>query len=177
MVRMLKGLRGFPLIFCVSRFAGSLPVTQRFLEPRAASLGGVRMAAAAASSDPGGKVVFITNKMCPFAQRTWICLEEYGMDYDMKEISLYGAGGKPGWFMKMNPRGEVPVIELNGEVVADSELTLDAIEQAAGGESHLAPEVVSLRRQINQELKPIGKRAVLQGDRGKLPELLRKMEE
>ena len=119
MVRMLPGLRGSPLIFIsVARLAYSLPVTPRFLEPRAASLGGIRMAAA--SSDPGGKVVFITNKMCPFAQRTWICLEEYGMDYDMKEISLYGAGGKPGWFMKMNPKGLVPVLKHGDTVVTES---------------------------------------------------------
>ena len=28
----------------------------------------------------------------------------------MEEVSLYGAGGKPDWFMKLNPKGEVPVL-------------------------------------------------------------------
>ena len=99
------------------------------------------------------------------------------MDYQMKEISLYGSGGKPGWFMKMNPKGEVPVIDLDGQIVADSEETLDAIEAAAGGDSHASATVAKLRRLINQELKPVGKRAVLQGDRTSLTELLQKMEE
>ena len=37
---------------------------------------------------------FITNKMCPFAQKAYIALEVSNAPYEMEEISLYGAGGK-----------------------------------------------------------------------------------
>jgi Glutathione S-transferase, N-terminal domain len=33
-------------------------------------------------------VKFITNKMCPYAQRTWIALEEAQLPYELVEISL-----------------------------------------------------------------------------------------
>ena len=37
-------------------------------------------------------VMLVTNKMCPFAQKTWICLEEkkaaHGVEYKLEEIGL-----------------------------------------------------------------------------------------
>jgi glutathione S-transferase len=51
------------------------------------------------------EVTLYTNKMCPFAQKAWIALEEkkaaHGVPFKAEEISLYGAGGKPGWFLKV----------------------------------------------------------------------------
>ena len=37
---------------------------------------------------------FITNKMCPFAQKAYIALEVANAPYEMEEISLYGPNGK-----------------------------------------------------------------------------------
>lgn len=73
---------------------------------------------------------FVTNKMCPFAQKVWCALEASQTPYEMEEISLYGAGGKPGWFMKLNPRGTVPVLVANGgaSVYPDSDIVLDQFE-------------------------------------------------
>jgi len=64
----------------------------------------------------------------------------------MREVSLYGSGGKPDWFWELNPAGTVPIVvtvtsssssvtaEVDDdgkegweEVFADSELILDAI--------------------------------------------------
>jgi glutaredoxin len=63
---------------------------------------------------------FYTNPKCPFAQRVWIALEEKKLEYSAVVINLYGSGGKPGWFMQLNPKGEVPVIKHNENVVIDS---------------------------------------------------------
>mmetsp|Transcript_22988 Transcript_22988/g.43718 ORF Transcript_22988/g.43718 Transcript_22988/m.43718 type:complete len:236 (-) Transcript_22988:40-747(-) len=73
---------------------------------------------------------FITNRLCPFAQKVWCALEVSKTPYEMEEISLYGAGGKPGWFMKLNPRGTVPVLVANGgaAVYPDSDVVLDMFE-------------------------------------------------
>lgn len=46
---------------------------------------------------------FITNPMCPFAQKVWIAFECGNISYQREEISLYGSGGKPDWFWKLNP--------------------------------------------------------------------------
>eukprot|EP00820_Chromera_velia_P015933 Cvel_25680.t1-p1 / transcript=Cvel_25680.t1 / gene=Cvel_25680 / organism=Chromera_velia_CCMP2878 / gene_product=hypothetical protein / transcript_product=hypothetical protein / location=Cvel_scaffold2943:21157-21569(+) / protein_length=110 / sequence_SO=supercontig / SO=protein_coding / is_pseudo=false len=78
---------------------GGVP-SSGFLTPPVASLcrrkavASMETGEGAASAPP--KLQFITNRQCPFAQKTWIALEESGMPYEMKEISLYGSGGKPG---------------------------------------------------------------------------------
>lgn len=48
----------------------------------------------------------------------------------MEEIGLYGAGGKPSWFLKLNPRGTVPVLVTHGgaAVYPDSDVVLDQYE-------------------------------------------------
>ena len=67
-----------------------------------------------------GEVTFYTNSKCPYAQRVWIALEEKGVKYTAVEIALYGSGGKPGWFMRLNPKGEVPVLKHNEKVIVES---------------------------------------------------------
>ena len=143
------------------------------------------MPAAAAAASPPRR--FITNKMCPFAQKAWIALEESGLPYRLEEIPLYGSGGKPDWFWTLNPAGTVPVLVVypggedtttlddtkEEEVLADSDLILDAMEQGGiGGSSSPSSLLVDASRRnakgvqewrstINQKLIPVGKRAVL----------------
>jgi glutathione S-transferase len=59
---------------------------------------------------------FITNRMCPYAQKVWMALEVLQISYTMVEIPLYGKDGKPDWFLQYNPKGTVPVL-----VVEESE--------------------------------------------------------
>jgi glutathione S-transferase len=42
------------------------------------------------------------------------------VDFNLTEISLYGAGGKPDWFLSMNPKGMVPVLRHGDKVVVES---------------------------------------------------------
>lgn len=82
---------------------------------------------------------FITNRKCPFAQKVWIALEAMSprANYVVEEVSLYGWGGKPRWFLEMNPAGQVPVLEVTNagdgsrEVVVDSEAILDYLANAS----------------------------------------------
>lgn len=70
----------------------------------------------------------VTNTKCPFAQKTWICLEEYAgpKGYELLEVGLYGANGKPGWFMDINPKGYVPVLWLpSGRIITESDDIID----------------------------------------------------
>lgn len=85
------------------------------------------------------EVRFITNKMCPFAQKVWIALEKCEIHYRLDEISLYGTNGKPDWFWNLNPKGTVPVLVYhegdNGStqskpiVLTDSDMILNHMEQ------------------------------------------------
>uniref|UniRef100_A0A7S0CP74 GST C-terminal domain-containing protein n=1 Tax=Amorphochlora amoebiformis TaxID=1561963 RepID=A0A7S0CP74_9EUKA len=102
----------------------------------------------------------------------------------MVEVSLYGAGGKPDWFWKLNPKGEVPVIQtLDGSVVADSEQTLDYIaDNFAKDMRGMSKEdmrlITAWRTCINNKLKPIGKRVVCGSERlDSLHKVLQELEE
>jgi hypothetical protein len=114
---------------------------------------------------------FVTNKMCPYAQKVWIALEVFDVPYSLTEVSLYGPNGKPSWFLKLNPRGTVPVLlnEDSGEVYPDSDLILDYLNLDKS-ESSLK-EIESWRNVLNARLIPIGKRAVLNGSKKSLHEL------
>lgn len=73
-------------------------------------------------------LLFVTHRRCPYAQKTWITLNVSGAPYEMVEISLYGPGGKPDWFLALNPKGEVPVLRTpEGQPVPGSEATLDFV--------------------------------------------------
>mmetsp|Transcript_18838 Transcript_18838/g.33204 ORF Transcript_18838/g.33204 Transcript_18838/m.33204 type:complete len:242 (+) Transcript_18838:44-769(+) len=128
---------------------------------------------------------FVTNKMCPFAQKAWIALEAANANYKLEQVSLYGPGGKPDWFWKLNPKGEVPILVIDDSVVlADSDLILDEIGRVLDSSTSspspsnlVAPNsddpkelhnTVQAFRECLREFLPIGKQAVLGGDKKKM---------
>lgn len=112
------------------------------------------------------------------AQKVWIALETLEVSYNMEEISLYGSGGKPDWFLKLNPKGTVPVLVVGQEAsmksrqrcFTDSDEILTQLgKDALPGGSKLCPtekemKITEFRSKMNQFL-PIGKRAVLGGNK------------
>lgn len=137
---------------------------------------------------------FVTNKRCPFAQKAWIALEASEHPYQMREVSLYGAGGKPDWFWKLNPQGTVPIVavkdggDAQDVVFADSELILDAVSdgRVSGKEgllqtSELSEDenacVAKWRKVLSKQLVPVGKSAVLGGSVPKLRSLLSELDD
>jgi len=105
----------------------------------------------------------------------------------MEEISLYGAGGKPKWFLQLNPSGTVPVLNINDgkKVIPDSEEILDYISSEDNGitccydknDKILSSKVDTWRKNISEKVIPIGKRAVLGGSKENLFTLLSELEE
>ena len=99
-------MRALPVIACCTLLALSLPRSAAFIpllahwrrgtdcgskqwrvrEGAGASIEKTRMMTSPAH------VMLVTNKMCPFAQKTWICLEEkkaaHGVEYKLEEIGL-----------------------------------------------------------------------------------------
>lgn len=96
----------------------------------------LRVRGGAAAARMGQDLMLVTNKMCPFAQKAWIVLEEkkaaHGVDFTLEEIGLYGGGGKPAWFLKMNPKGLVPVLKHGDRVVVESDDILKYIDANVG---------------------------------------------
>ena len=99
-------------------------------------------------------------------RRAWLALEESGQLYDLHEVALYGAGGKPAWFLRLNPCGQVPVIvDAQGQggaraVVTESEEIVDHV--ASCGDMRLLPAVperaARWRGLVNASLIPVGQK-------------------
>jgi len=124
----------------------------------------LRGGAAGARMDGGKDVQFVTNKMCPFAQKVWVCLEEKKVDYDLVEVGLYGSGGKPDWFMKLNPKGLVPVLKHGSKGVTESNDVCRYIDANFGAKGSLSPggssEVDAWLKLMDSEVLPAGKAMV-----------------
>jgi len=63
------------------------------------------------------KPKLISFKVCPFVQRSVILLKEKGVDYDIEYIDVYDP---PAWFLEISPTGKVPVLQVDGEVLFES---------------------------------------------------------
>lgn len=53
---------------------------------------------------------YTTSVVAPVAERVAIMLEECGLDYSAHEIEVGGGAKKPPEFLKVNPRGTIPVL-------------------------------------------------------------------
>lgn len=71
-----------------------------------------------------------TSNVCPFAQRTRMALHEKGIEYEPLEIEFVGDSfDKPDWFLALTPTGMMPVLKHAGEVVYDSDIVNEYIEE------------------------------------------------
>lgn len=69
-------------------------------------------------------------KFCPFVHRLKLVLAEKGIDHETVNIHLQR---KPDWFFQKNPRGVVPVIEKNGDIIYESDITSEYVDAAFEG--------------------------------------------
>ena len=64
---------------------------------------------------------------CPFAQRAWIALLHKGVDFDYVEQNPYN---KTEEWLAINPRGLVPAIRHHGQVVVESSICIEYVDEA-----------------------------------------------
>jgi len=85
------------------------------------------------------KVIFYTSDYCPFAQRTWLVLLEKKIDFEHVEIALrdenkqlYGERKREvyPWLYEMNPAGTVPVIKHGDNVLYESLVICEYLDEA-----------------------------------------------
>ncbi|CAO2655867.1 Nn.00g046700.m01.CDS01 [Neocucurbitaria sp. VM-36] len=81
------------------------------------------------------KITLYTNHRCPWAHRSHIVLKELGLPYEEVIIDL----DKPRepWYLEINPRGLVPAINFNGEIITESGIVSTFLADAYP--SHLLP--------------------------------------
>jgi glutathione S-transferase len=117
------------------------------------------------------------------AQKVWIALEVANAPYEMEEIALYGEGGKPEWFLELNPNGTVPVLVIFGgaRILKDSDLILDEFHKVGNGASLVpsgrkAASKATGFRALLSEFLPLGKAAVLGGHKAKMWSKLKELD-
>ena len=64
------------------------------------------------------KITLYTNHRCPWAHRAHIALRELGLPFTEEIIDLEVP--RTAEYLKVNPRGLVPAIDYNGEIISES---------------------------------------------------------
>ena len=85
---------------------------------------------------------------CPYCQKVWLWLEEKRIPYRIRKVTMFCYGEKEDWYKRLLPSGMLPALELDGQLISESDLILQALEQAFGPlERPLNdPDVFSLRQ-------------------------------
>ncbi|KAF1834378.1 thioredoxin-like protein [Decorospora gaudefroyi] len=96
------------------------------------------------------KITLYTNHRCPWAHRAHIVLKELGLPYEEVMIDLDRP--REPWYLEINPRGLVPAINFNGNIVTESGIVATFLADAYP--SHLlpasgSPEAALTRARIN----------------------------
>jgi glutathione S-transferase len=65
--------------------------------------------------------------ICPFAQRTRLHLHRKGVAFDLREVDI--CRPRPEWFLNLNPLGQVPVLVNGEDVICDSSIISEYIEE------------------------------------------------
>jgi glutathione S-transferase len=67
--------------------------------------------------------------ICPFAQRTRIHLELMGLAHEIENLDI--CKPRPDWFLELNPAGQVPVVVRGDDVVYDSSVVSEYLQEAS----------------------------------------------
>lgn len=90
------------------------------------------------------KLHLISFDICPYVERSRIVLEEKNIPYDITYIDL---SEKPDWFLKISPRGKVPVLLVDDAPIFESMVINEFIEEAYTSDVSMLPEDPFLRAQ------------------------------
>ncbi len=69
---------------------------------------------------------------CPYCQKVWLWLEEKQIPYRIEKVTMFCYGQKEAWYKRKVPSGMLPALELDGQLITESDDILMALEQAFG---------------------------------------------
>lgn len=84
----------------------------------------------------------ISFKLCPFVQKAVILLRVKQIDYDIEYIDL---AAPPEWFLQISPQGKVPVLKLDKEIIFESSVILEYLDEAYPPQLHPADLIKKAR--------------------------------
>ena len=85
---------------------------------------------------------------CPYCQKVWLWLEERRIPYRVRKVTMHCYGTKEDWYRQLVPSGMLPALELDGQLITESDRILEALETSFGPLrlGMQEPRVVPLRR-------------------------------
>merc|ERR1719163_1828750 len=69
---------------------------------------------------------------CPYCQKCWLFLEEKQIPYRIAKVTMFCYGQKEDWYKRLVPSGMLPALQLDGQIITESDVVLHSLEQAFG---------------------------------------------
>lgn len=70
--------------------------------------------------------ILVSFDLCPYVQRAAIVFAEKGVAFERIDIDLEN---KPEWFLKISPRGKVPLLQIGDEVLFESAPIVEYLDE------------------------------------------------
>ena len=90
---------------------------------------------------------------CPYCQKVWMQLEEKRIPYRVEKINMRCYGKKSRAYQRLVPSGMLPALELDGDLVLESDVIMNRIEEAFPGYRSLVPSDPALHVLAQKLLK------------------------
>jgi glutathione S-transferase len=94
------------------------------------------------------KIKLISFDLCPYVQRAAIVLLEKNVAFERINIDL---ANKPEWFRKISPLGKVPVLQQGTDVLFESTVIVEYLEEVYGPALHPADPMTKARHRAWME--------------------------
>lgn len=84
---------------------------------------------------------------CPYCEKVWLQLEEKRIPYKIVKNPLSCYGDKSPEFFRVSPSGQLPVAEINGRLVSESNTIMSVLEEEFPSHKPLLPPAGSKERE------------------------------
>jgi glutathione S-transferase len=94
------------------------------------------------------KITLVSFDLCPYVQRAAIVLAEKDVPFERVDIDLEN---KPDWFLKISPRGKVPLLKVGEEVLFESAAIVEYLDEAEEPRLHPGDPLAKARHRAWME--------------------------
>ena len=93
-------------------------------------------------------LTLVSFDLCPYVQRAAIALAEKGVPFERRTVDL---ANRPYWFKAISPLGKVPLLQVGDEVLFESAVIVEYLEETRGPALHPADPLQRARHRAWME--------------------------
>ncbi len=97
---------------------------------------------------PTPDLTLVSFDLCPYVQRAAIALAEKGVPFERRAVDL---ANRPDWFKAISPLGKVPLLRVGGEVLFESAVIVEYLEDTRRPALHPADPLQRARHRAWME--------------------------